>query len=237
MLEMKCPQCGGTMQVEEGRFLRACPYCGAPLERGGEAPAWEIPGPSELETRLEKEQNPKKKYKLIQQALERDPDDFCANRALLYHGRLHEGLMRSRGGPDYSIIKCYLLNIFEAPEKYSESELDEKYEELLRGAQLKKVLSLCGDEELFMRDYLNHLCMQYVELFIRGETRNSTLAFGIRRTLDSTAKLCAVPVRKMLETLRVTPRLNGNENERAMLLGSIRASYEALFPGKQSYIA
>ena len=29
MLEMKCPACGGTMQVEEGRLLRACPYCGA----------------------------------------------------------------------------------------------------------------------------------------------------------------------------------------------------------------
>ena len=31
MLEMKCPACGGTMQVEEGRLLRACPYCGAEL--------------------------------------------------------------------------------------------------------------------------------------------------------------------------------------------------------------
>ena len=33
MLEIKCPACGGTMRLEEGRLLRACPYCGAELSR------------------------------------------------------------------------------------------------------------------------------------------------------------------------------------------------------------
>ena len=49
MLEMKCPVCGGTMKLEEGRLLRACPYCGAALSHENVARGWEIPGPSELE--------------------------------------------------------------------------------------------------------------------------------------------------------------------------------------------
>ena len=73
MLEIKCPACGGTMRLEEGRLLRACPYCGAELSREAAARGWEIPGPSELEKKLAKENNPKKKYKLILAALEKDP--------------------------------------------------------------------------------------------------------------------------------------------------------------------
>ena len=55
------------------RLLRACPYCGAELSREAAARGWEIPGPSELEKKLAKENNPKKKYKLILAALEKDP--------------------------------------------------------------------------------------------------------------------------------------------------------------------
>lgn len=231
MLEMKCPVCGGTMRLEEGRLLRACPYCGAELSREAAARGWEIPGPSELEKKLAKENNPKKKYKLILAALEKDPNDFGANRALLYHGRLHEDCI-TRRGIDYSVVKCYLFNVFESPEKYTDAELDAKYAELLEGEQLKKVLSLCGDADVFFRDYIRCLAAQYVDLFIRGESRNSTVMFGFRRSLDSTAKLCAEPVREMLRTIAQSARLDGREETRALLAASVRAGYDALFPGR-----
>ena len=231
MLEMKCPVCGGTMQLEEGRLLRACPYCGAALSHENVARGWEIPGPSELEKKLAKENNPKKKYKLILAALEKDPNDFGANRALLYHGRLHEDCI-TRRGIDYSVVKCYLFNVFESPEKYTDAELDAKYAELLEGEQLKKVLSLCGDADVFFRDYIRCLAAQYVDLFIRGESRNSTVMFGFRRSLDSTAKLCAEPVREMLRTIAQSARLDGREETRALLAASVRAGYDALFPGR-----
>lgn len=231
MLEMKCPVCGGTMRLEEGRLLRACPYCGAELSREAAARGWEIPGPSELEKKLAKENNPKKKYKLILAALEKDPNDFGANRALLYHGRLHEDCI-TRRGIDYSVVKCYLFNVFESPEKYTDAELDAKYAELLEGEQLKKVLSLCGDADVFFRDYIRCLAAQYVDLFIRGESRNSTVMFGFRRSLDSTAKLCAEPVREMLRTIAQSARLDGREETRALLRSSVQAGYDALFPGR-----
>lgn len=236
MLEMKCPACGGTMQVEEGRLLRACPYCGAELLHETGKAAWQIPGPSDLEKRLAKEQNPKKKYKLILAELEKNPDDFGANRALLYHGRLHENVMKRGGSLDYSIIKCYLFNIFESPERYTEAELDERYAELLEGEQLQKVLSLCGDADVFFRDYIRTLSAQYIELFIRGESRNSTYAFGFRRSLDSTARLCSEGVNKMLRTIAGSARLNGREEIRALLLSAVREGYNALFPGKSAYL-
>lgn len=235
MLEIKCPACGGTMRLEEGRLLRACPYCGAELSREAAARGWEIPGPSELEKKLAKENNPKKKYKLILAALEKDPNDFGANRALLYHGRLHVDCI-TRRGIDYSVIKCYLFNIFESPEKYTDAELDAKYAELLEGEQLKKVLSLCGDADVFFRDYIRCLAAQYVDLFIRGESRNSTVMFGFRRSLDSTAKLCAEPVREMLRTIAQSARLDGREETRALLAASVQAGYDALFPGRSGYL-
>ena len=235
MLEIKCPACGGTMRLEEGRLLRACPYCGAELSRETAARGWEIPGPSELEKKLAKENNPKKKYKLILAALEKDPNDFGANRALLYHGRLHEDCI-TRRGIDYSVVKCYLFNVFESPEKYTDAELDAKYAELLEGEQLKKVLSLCGDADVFFRDYIRCLAAQYVDLFIRGESRNSTVMFGFRRSLDSTAKLCAEPVREMLRTIAQSARLDGREETRALLAASVRAGYDALFPGRSGYL-
>ena len=231
MLEIKCPACGGTMRLEEGRLLRACPYCGAELSCEAAARGWEIPGPSELEKKLAKENNPKKKYKLILAALEKDPNDFGANRALLYHGRLHEDCI-TRRGIDYSVVKCYLFNVFESPENYTDAELDAKYAELLEGEQLKKVLSLCGDADVFFRDYIRCLAAQYVDLFIRGESRNSTVMFGFRRSLDSTAKLCAEPVREMLRTIAQSARLDGREETRALLAASVRAGYDALFPGR-----
>lgn len=236
MLEMRCPACGGTMQVEEGRLLRACPYCGKELIQEKAKPVWQVPGPGELEKKLEKISDPKKKYKLIQEALAKDPDDFFANRALLYHGRLHEGIFQRGGKLDYSILKCYLFNIFEKPESYSDEELDAKYEELLRGAQLKKVLSLCEAPDVFMREYFRFLSLQYVDLFIRGETKNSTYAFGFRRPMESVAKMCAVPVSRMLDTIRTTPHLDRNEAEREMLLSGVRGAFEALFPGRSSLL-
>ena len=44
MLEIKCPACGGTMRLEEGRLLRACPYCGAELSREAAARGLVPPG-------------------------------------------------------------------------------------------------------------------------------------------------------------------------------------------------
>lgn len=91
-------------------------------------------GPSALQERLRGVRDPRKRYKILCEALAQDPDSFEANEALLYHGRLHEPLRAARGGGiDYSLIKCHLFSAFDTPEKYSAQALREKYDELLRG--------------------------------------------------------------------------------------------------------
>jgi len=221
MITMRCAHCGGEIQAQPGRDIRLCPYCGKPFA----APKGE---PSSLEKRLKAEKDPKKKYRMIQEALAREPDSLEVNKALLYHGRLHEPMRGA--GIDFSIIKCHLLSVFDTPEKYSEKQLAEKYGELLRGPQLQRVLSLSQDPDAFFAEYLHRLAQEYVDLFIRGDTRYARLAFGFPRSPESLARACAQPVNRMLREISQTDRLT--DAQRALLLSAVRAGYAAVFPGR-----
>lgn len=227
MANIQCPHCGDDIQVEEGKSVRFCPHCGRAL--GAE----NTMEPSPLDERLYKEKNPKKKYRIIKEALDAAPDDFAANRALLFHGRLHESLANKKG-LDYSIIKSYLLSMFHTPDLYTPDQLDEKYDELLRGAQLVKTMALSPDAEAFFDDYIFELAYTYVDLFIRGDSRNNSLAFGFNRSQESTARKCVEPVREMLAEIERTERLAARE--RGLLLRAVRAGYSRVFPGYEKYL-
>lgn len=222
MRTIHCSKCGGEMQVPEGQAPRLCPYCGKSLLETSENKA-----ASELETRLAQERNPKKKFKMIQEALSANPDSFEANRALLYHGRLHEP-MRGRD-VDFSIIKSYLLHVLEKPDAYSPNELDAKYEELLNGSQLRKTMALAPDGDAFFTEYLRYLAQDYIDLFIRGDSRNSRMVFGFSRSVESTAKLCGDVVSGMLVTLQASERIH--DDQRRILRQAILDGFSATFPG------
>lgn len=217
----QCPHCNSNIPAEEGQQVRFCPFCGKSL-----VPAQ---APSALAQQLQKEKKPKKKYELIQAALAANPDDFDANRALLFHGRLHEPLMMKGQRTDYSIIKCHLMNIFDTPENYSASELADKYEELLRSAQLSKTMSLAPDPDAFFAEYLYDLAFQYIDLFLRGDSKYNALAFGIARSHGAVARQCAVPVRRMLATAAASAFLT--PEEKVLLLGALREGYNRVFSG------
>lgn len=213
-----CAYCGHSLQVPEGSF---CPYCGERISEPTQAE------PSELALLLEKEKNPKKKYKLIQAALSRNPDDFEANEALLYLGRLHEPL---RGKDiDFSVIKCHLLCIYDEPERLRPDTIEQKWAELFEGEALRRVMALSGDEKGFFVGYLRRLAREYVELFIRGSNRYASFAFGIPRPPDSMARSCGVPVARMVERVAADERLP--EETRQILVDALQKGYAAVFPG------
>lgn len=222
MTSMECIHCGSTIAVEEGQQLRFCPFCGKPLTAEQ--------GPSDLEKRIHAEKKPKKKYAIIQEALRVNPDDLEANRALLFHGRLHEPMTRG-SGIDFSIIKCYLLHIFDDPSAYSDAVLDAKYDELLRDAQLQRTMTLSGDPETFFADYIGRLAFEYIDLFLRGDSKYASVAFGFARSMDSIARRVAPVVRHMLDEIAISARLTGEE--RALLLTAVREGYGRVFPGQQ----
>ncbi|MDL2319314.1 zinc ribbon domain-containing protein [Eubacteriales bacterium OttesenSCG-928-A19] len=225
MTTMQCPHCGGEIQNEKGQPARFCPYCGKTLQTGQ--------GPSPLEQRLGAERKPKKKHQIIQEVLAQNPDDLEANRALLFHGRLHEPMARGRD-LDFSIIKCHLLSVFHTPEKYAPEILAAKYEELLRGPQLRRTMALSPDPDAFFAEYIDRLAYEYVDLFVRGDSKYSAVAFGIGRTPDSLARKCAEPVRDMLAEIERTDRLS--ETERALLRGAVRTAYARVFMGREQYL-
>lgn len=220
-METKCPHCGMEVQKTSAVPVRFCPFCGKTLGNGAQRP-------SDLEKRIQAEKNPKKKYKIIQDALAAAPDDFDANLALLYHGRLHESLAHGNK-LDYSIIKCHLLSIFQTPDQYTPQELEAKCEELLHGAQLQKTMALSPDPDALFAEYIYALAAQYVDLFIRGDTRNNSVGFGFMRSQASLARRCAPVVRGMLAVIAGADRLTFPE--RQLLTAALREGYARSFPG------
>lgn len=227
MITTRCPHCAGHIQMEEDQPVRFCPFCGNAVQEEANA------GPSDLDLRLENEKNPKKKYRMITEALAADPDDFDANKALLFHGRLHEPLTRGKG-LDFSIIKAHLLCVFDRPENYDEETLRGNFEELLRGEQLRRTMSLASNPDAFYQQYIRRLAFEYIDLFIRGDNKNSGLAFGFSRSAESTAKRCAPIVRDMLLQVEQSDRLT--EAERSLLTASLREGFRRVFPGYESYL-
>lgn len=221
-----CPHCGGTVQTDHGP-VRYCPYCGGLLAETAQK------GPSALEKRIMAETKPERKFKIIQEALAASPDDFEANRALLYHGRLHEKLAK-RKGLDYSVIRCHLMSIFENPAQYTPQELDAKYEELLRDPQLIRTMALAPDGDAFFDEYIRDMAYLYIDLFLRGDSKNSTFAFGFGRSLESTAGRCAIPTKAMLAEIRQTSRLT--EAERALLYSAVRSGFARIFLGHEALL-
>lgn len=220
MQRIQCAACGGEIQMEPGQPVRFCPYCGRPVE--GIAPR----GPSDLEHRLAAEKKPKKKYAMIMQALAASPDDFDANCALLFHGRLHEPMALGRE-VDFSIIKCHLLSLFDRPARYPAERLDAMAEELLRGPQLRRTMELAPDAETFFAEYLRRLSYEYVDLFVRGDRRNSSLVLGFNRSAASLARRCAGQVDGMLAEIEASDRLT--EAERMLLMGTLREAFRRVF--------
>lgn len=227
MITTRCPQCSGHIQSEENQPVRFCPFCGSAMTPDA------TDGPSALDVRLEKEKNPKKKYKIITEALAADPDGFDANKALLFHGRLHEPLARGKG-LDFSIIKSHLLCVFDRPERYTEETIAGNLEELLRGEQLRRTMALAPDPDAFYRQYIQRLALEYVSLFVRGDNSNSGLAFGFSRSAESTAKRCAPVVRDMLRQAEQSNRLT--EPDRTLLIASLREGFRRVFPGYEGYL-
>lgn len=218
-----CPLCARVQEFnpQELPEVFRCEGCGAELkpcahgvavmlEEVKAGPPSEKPDVEALLERAAKERKPDRAYKLIQQALEIAPDSFAANRALLYHGRLHETTKRPG---DYTLVKCYLFHMFEEPGKYTPAQLDAMAEELFHDPQLARTAALSGDEAAFLTQYARHLAGEYLRVFVRGRSSVGRMAFGIPRPDDSTRKLCGQIVAGMERNLRAESRISELERE------------------------
>ena len=144
--------------------------------------------------RAEAQKDPVQKYAILQQAAENYPDSLQVAKALLFLGRLYE---RNSKRADFSIIKCHLLMMYLEPKQFAKARKDEMRQELFAHPQLKKCLSLSTDEEGFWQQYLQRLAGEFIQLFLRGDSRYMRRIFGF--AMDSRAqKLLADPVALMM---------------------------------------
>ena len=190
------------------------------------APA-ERPEVAALVAQADATKHPKKQYDLLQKAAALDPDSFLANRALLYHGRLHECVQRPG---DFSCIKCHLLDMYHAPASYTDAQLEAMVTELFADPLLARTLALSGDAEGCLHEYLLQLARGYVSLFLRGRSDVSRTFLGFSRPQSEVQDWCAHAVADMRAAVREDARLE--EPQRGQLLHALEVAFVLDFPGQ-----
>lgn len=191
-----------------------CPFCGTAVELC----AADLEARAELK-RIDDEKDPVKKHKLIEAALAARPDSLELLTEKLHLGRLYE---RGRRGVDFSVIKCYLLHIYRAPEELAPDARDEMRRELFGDPLLKRCRELASDAGAFTQKYLARLASEYVQIFLCGDSRVMRSIMGFR--LDTNpAKRLAPPVAGMIARVGADKALTSDERD--MLISALRAAY------------
>ena len=203
-MKLLCPRCGRETAVSDGLF--PCESCGGLLRREPSGKAFilvtaqkKTPGSKEAARMVEKaerEADPVRKKRLLDEAAAAYPDALAPQEALLHLGRLWQ---RNPKQPDYHVIKCYLLHIFDHPEQETPAMREAMLQELTEGPQLQRCLELADDPQAFLRRYMRRLCSEYVRLFLVDDNRRSGRLFGLQvsRMEKSLARPAANMIRNM----------------------------------------
>ena len=206
-----CPRCGKPVEIAGASF---CPHCGAPVAAAQAAAVPE--GALSLLEKAERQTDPVKKHKLLLEAQAQYPDCLEVAQELLFLGRLYE---RSPKKLDFSVIKCHLLHFYLTPDDFSAAQQQQMRTELFDHPDLRRCQELAPDPDAFTRKYLERLCRDFINVFLRGSNRYMHSFFGFR--LDSRiAKVLASPLERMLS--RVHGDTDLDFEQRSML-------YDALY--------
>lgn len=185
---------------------------------------------SALLRQAQEQSDPIKQYVLLQKAEEADPGNLQVQKALLLHGRLHE---RDKRRIDFSVIKCYLLHVFEEPEAYSFSKREDKIRELISEDRLVKAMDMAPDGQAFLKDYLTALSQEYIHLFLRGSSRHMKPIFGFAPA-GKPSRLLAAPAADMLRCMLKEQALL--QDQRETLASAFYKAYGLEFQGETIYL-
>lgn len=215
MAELHCSHCGRELEAKAGAAF--CPYCGNavhPVEKREEEP----PEALEYVRKAEALQDPRKKWELLKKAEEQYPDSLAIARELLFLGKLPE---RNPKKLDFSVIKSHLWMMYLKPQEFTQEKISQMREELFTHPQLARCMELSPNPDAFLRAYLTQLGLEFIRLFLRGDSVYMRRFFGLG--MDSRApKLLADPVGYMLSNIRQDKELT--ESQRQLLSQSL---YEA----------
>ena len=168
--------------------------------------------------------------KILLQGLEACPDSREIAWELLFVG---EEPKKRGWAIDFSIIKCWVLEIYWKPEVFSKEDKDRMRSQLFDTPELKACFSRFADPEGKQREYMLRLCREYVELFLEGsnEVMGNFLGFRIER---NKAKRLATPVARMIARIRKDEALLPQQREQ--LWKALYQGYASRTDGKTEYL-
>jgi hypothetical protein len=226
MSEIACPHCGKPVNAEGG--IKFCPFCGKPLATPPAQPVSDAE--RDVLQKAEATDDPVKKHRLLTEAMAAYPQSLPIAEELLYLGRLHE---RGRGTLDFSVIKCYLLDIYLEPDVIPPAKVNAMRAELFSHPDLDRCLALAPDADAFLARYLNRLCCQFIDLFLRGSSKYMRRIFGLG--LDSRApKLLASPTARMLAAMQGDAALS--QPQRDLLMRALFDAFDTQLGGDTQWL-
>ena len=198
-----CPRCHKEAQTAEAAF---CAYCGAPIQQRKEELSGEL---KKLLEKIQKQQDPVKKHKLIEEGVAQYPESLELAEEKLYLGRLYE---RSTRTVDFSVIKCFVWHLYLTPEEFSAEKKAEMRREIVAHPDLMRCLELADNREVYMRRYLERLAQEFVNLFLKGSSRYNGTFLGFRLGTNM-GKTLANPMTKMLRNIHGDMELTSEQRE------------------------
>jgi len=225
-MSMICRQCGKTI---EGEGIAFCPYCGAKLvaepaeeARNGEAEKW-------IRKALSVTSYPERK-KILLKGLEACPGSREIEWELLFVG---EDPKKKGRFIDFSIIRCWVLDIYRNPGNYSAEKRDSMRSYLFDSPQLARCLQMFDDPAVKQKEYLLRLCSNYIEIFLEGDNQVAGRLFGfsIERNKE---KRMARPVAEMILRMKEDEKLSPDQREQ--LWKSMYQAYGNRTGGKMEWL-
>ncbi len=176
--------------------------------------------------RAKAQDDPVKKHALLTQAEALAPDSLEIAEELLFLGRLYE---RDARKLDYSVIKCYLLNLYLNPRDYAPDQAESVRAELFGHSRLLRCQALSDDPDAYLRKYLTRLSTEFIDLFLHGSSRYMRRFFGFTSE-NNAPKYLAVPACDMLAAMRADPALS--PERKALLTRCFYGAFATYVSGK-----
>jgi len=221
---MKCAKCGKTIEGDQMLF---CPWCGAKLR--DEGPDGEVAG--WIRKALASSSIPERK-KILEAASVACPGSREIAWEMVFIG--HPDPNPPRGRMDFSIIKSWLLQIYRKPGEFSDERRARMRQEIFGDPQLLSCLAGFDQPEQKLREYLDRLCTEYLEIFLEEDNRLMGNWFGLRLGGKNKEKLLAAPVAEMMARIRADEALTGEQRD--LLRTALYQAYARRAGGHTEYL-
>ncbi|MBO7663926.1 MAG: zinc ribbon domain-containing protein [Clostridia bacterium] len=224
---MYCRQCQKSIEMDGTVF---CPYCGSRLVTEETGEAQENEAKKWLTKALAVTSFPERK-KILQQGLQQVPDSKLLQWELLFIG---EPVRKPpKGRLDYSIIKCWILQIYLKPEEFTPDEKTAMREKLFDDPQLNRTAAMFGDPEKKKEEYLERICRDYIAVFMEEDNRLMGSIFGFKREKNR-EKYLAGPAADMIRRMKTDDGLTADQREQ--LANTFYRAFSQRMNGKTAFL-